>query len=495
MRMTKILATLGPSCNDVEMMKRLIEAGMDGARVNFSHGSHDTHRITVNNLITARTELGRHIPLILDTKGPEIRTGKMKDDAVVTLKAGDKITLTTDEVLGTAERISVSYKQLMDDITVGAKIMVDDGLIELEAKHITGSDVVCVIINGGEIGSNKGINLPSVSVKLPALTEKDINDLKFGVEMGFDYIAASFIQNADDVREIRRVLRQMGGKHIRIISKIENRAGLNNLDEILAESDGIMVARGDLGIEIPPEEVPMAQKDMILKANRMGKLVITATQMLESMTKYPRPTRAEANDVANAVFDGTDAVMLSGETAKGLYPVESIEMMAKIAVKAETDEVHYIKRFRKDSHYDFHVQEFDPLGITNALSYATCMTAEELGVKCIVTVTNSGFTAKNISKFRPTCPILAITNEGYVCRQLNMVWGCAPDMYKSEWQSVGNTAEAVFEIAGESARNSGLAVEGDPVIIVAGVPVGIAGTTNLMKVQLLGVDSSRKIDL
>ncbi len=497
MRMTKIVATLGPASQDVETMKELIEAGMDAARINFSHGDYESHSVIINNLKQARKELNRPIPLILDTKGPEIRTGKMKNNESVELVAGQDFTLTTEDVLGTKDMVSVSYHNFMKDIDVGARIMIDDGLIELYAMKITDRDVVCKVLNGGKISSNKGINLPSAVVHLPTLTEKDIEDLKFGIKMGFDYVAASFIRTENDVLEIRKVLKDNGGSHIRIISKIENREGLDNVEKIIKVSDGLMVARGDLGIEIPPEEVPVAQKNMISLANLMGKTVITATQMLESMTTNPRPTRAEASDVANAVFDGSDAVMLSGETAKGSYPVDSVRMMAKIAVKAETDKIHYKNTFKKGQSYDFHVHEHDPIGITNAISYSTCTTAYELGAKCIVTVTNSGFTARNVSKFRPECPILGISIKETVWRQLNLIWGCFPEILeiKADEEQDLYKSETVFKVADVMAKKSGLAKDGDPIVVVAGLPVGVAGTTNMLRAQMVGNELVRRTEL
>ena len=335
MRKTKIVCTLGPATNDVKIMKQLIQNGMDAARINFSHGTYETHAETIAKLKQAREELNAPIPLILDTKGPEIRVKTFKEDKV-RLEEDATFTLTTREVEGDENIVSVTYADLPKDVHRGSRILIDDGLIELKVEDITETDVVCKVVNGGVVKSRKGVNLPGVEVNLPSLMEKDIEDLKFGVENGFDIVAASFIRSAEDVLKIRRVLEENGGGQMHIISKIENQQGVENIDKILEASDGIMVARGDLGVEIPPEEVPLVQKILIAKANRIGKPVITATQMLESMVHSPRPTRAEANDVANAIFDGSDAIMLSGETAAGAYPLEAVATMARIALKAES---------------------------------------------------------------------------------------------------------------------------------------------------------------
>lgn len=472
MRRTKIVCTLGPATDSVEKIKELIKNGLDAARINFSHGTHESHAVTVGMLKQAREELNTPTPLVLDTKGPEIRVKTIGADKVY-LEAGKKYTLTTREVVGDETIASVTYKGLPEDLTKGAKVLLDDGLIELRVLDITKTDVECEIINGGYLKSNKGINIPGVSINLPSLTERDIADIKFGIEMGFDYVAASFIRSASDVIKIRRVLEQNNGGHIHIISKIENRQGVDNIDEILEVSDGIMVARGDLGVEIPIEEVPLVQKELIKKANRASKLVITATQMLESMITNPRPTRAEANDVANAIFDGSDAIMLSGETAAGSYPVESVATMARIAEKTEGS-IDYIKGLT-------YLPEDSVVNTTNAISYAACTTAAELKTACISTVTKSGFTAKMISKFKPVCPVAASSFDPVVYRQLNLVWGCRPVLIDRIEDD-----EQVFNLARETAVKAGLAKAGDSIVIAVGVPVGISGTTNTIRVEFVG---------
>ncbi len=472
MRRTKIVCTLGPASNTKEKIKELIENGMDAARINFSHGDYDSHGQTVNNLKEAREELNAPIPLILDTKGPEIRIKKFAKSKVY-LESGSTFTLTTRDVEGDGNIVGVTYKDLPKDLKKGSRVLLDDGLLELKVTGLSETDVECEVINGGFLSSNKGVNIPDVYVNLPSLTERDIEDIKFGVKMGFDYIAASFIRSAKDVLKIRRVLEENGGGDIFIIAKIENREGVNNIDEILAVSDGIMVARGDLGVEIPIEEVPLVQKELIKKANAVCKPVITATQMLESMASNPRPTRAEANDVANAIFDGSDAIMLSGETASGKYPVESVSTMARIAVTTEGS-INYIKRL----HQQFYPEQTN---ITNAISYAACTTAAELKTACISTVTKSGFTARMISKFKPTCPIAASSFNERVWRQLNLVWGCRPVLLERILDD-----GKVFELAMETAVKSGLAVNGDTVVIAVGVPVGVSGSTNTMRVEIVG---------
>ena len=474
MRRTKIVATLGPASNTVDICKKLICAGMDAARINFSHGTYESHADVINTLIQARTELNAPISLILDTKGPEIRIKTFEADKVY-LEQGSKFTLTTKDVQGDATQVSITYENLPKDVAHGSRILIDDGLIELLVEHLTETDIECTVVNSGFLSSKKGVNVPDVYVNLPSMTEKDIEDIKFGIQMGFDYIAASFVRSAKDVLKIREVLEENGGTHISIIAKIESRDGVNNIDSILEVSDGIMVARGDLGVEIPPEEVPLVQKLLIKKANTVGKPVITATQMLESMVSNPRPTRAEANDVANAIFDGSDCIMLSGETAKGTYPVESVQMMARIAVKAE-DSIDYRELLQKVD------RSRENVTITNAISRATCTSAADLNAAAIVTVTNSGFTARMIAKYKPACPVLAVSLRELVWRQLNLVWGCRSIMGKVE----NDTEQAVFDLAAGKAVESNLVRNGDLIVVVAGVPVGVAGSTNIIKVQVVG---------
>ncbi len=472
MRKTKIVCTLGPATNDVEIMKQLIQNGMDAARINFSHGTYETHAETIAKLKQAREELNAPIPLILDTKGPEIRVKTFKEDKV-RLEENATFTLTTREVEGDVNIVSVTYADLPKDVHRGSRILIDDGLIELKVEDITETDVVCKVINGGVVKSRKGVNLPGVEVNLPSLMEKDIEDLKFGVENGFDIVAASFIRSAEDVLKIRRVLEENGGGQMHIISKIENQQGVENIDKILEASDGIMVARGDLGVEIPPEEVPLVQKILIAKANRIGKPVITATQMLESMVHSPRPTRAEANDVANAIFDGSDAIMLSGETAAGAYPLEAVATMARIALKAESA-VDYAAKLANTT-------EPARVNITNAISMAACATAAELKTAAITTVTKSGFTARMISRYRPACPLIASTSDETVWRQMNLIWGCKPMLYTGELPRGG-----VFDTALEIAVKSGLLKNGDTVVSALGMPLGFSGATNTLRVDIVG---------
>ncbi|MCL2699879.1 MAG: pyruvate kinase [Defluviitaleaceae bacterium] len=473
MRKTKIVATLGPSSSDIETIKELIKAGLDAARINFSHGTYESHGEVIDRLKEAREALDAPIPLILDTKGPEIRIKTFEKDSIF-LEQGATFTLTTEDITGDETKVSVTYADLPKDVNVGGRVLIDDGLIELTVKSLTDTDVVCEVVNSGYLGSRKGVNIPDVYVNLPSLTEKDIEDIKFGIKQGFDYVAASFIRSASDVSAIRDVLERNGGDDIRIIAKIESREGVDNIDAILEVADGIMVARGDLGVEIPPEEVPLVQKVLIEKANHKGKPVITATQMLESMVSNPRPTRAEANDVANAIFDGSDAIMLSGETAKGKYPVESVRMMARIAQTAESS-VQY-----RDDLAEHHHETFQA-NITNAVGYAACTTAADLNAACIAAVTDQGFTARMISRFRPECPILAITPVERVWRQLNLVWGCVPAL-----AGIIQGSDEVFNAAVKKSMETNLASEGDAVVIAAGVPVGIAGTTNTMRVVIVG---------
>lgn len=470
MRKTKIIATLGPVSNSPEMVKKLIETGMNAVRINFSHGSHESHGETINTVKKVREELGMPIPLILDTKGPEIRTKLLKEEPAK-LEKGNKFTLTTDDIEGDSTKVSVTYEDFAKDLHVGATVLIDDGLIELKVLEINGNDVVCEIINSGMLGSRKGINLPNVSIKLPALTEKDIDDIKFGIKMGFDYIAASFIRSASDVLSIRKVLEENGGSDIKIISKIENREGVDNIDAILEVTDGIMVARGDLGVEIPFEEVPIIQKQLIDKCKAKGKLVVTATQMLESMITNPRPTRAEASDVANAIFDGTDAIMLSGETAKGSFPVEAVNAMVRIATKIESS-IDYVEKFYNNSCSK-------TTNITDAISHATCTTASDLNSPCIVAVTKSGFTVREVSKYRPKSLILGLTPDERVQRQLNLTWGCYPYLVDIDNISSGDLFQNTANIANEK----GFAQKGDVIITVGGTPIGQTGSTNTLKAQ------------
>lgn len=471
MRKTKIICTLGPASQDVETIKKLIISGMDVARINFSHGTHEENQVYIDNLKTAREELEVPVAMVLDTKGPEIRIGKFENDCVE-LKEGDTFILTTDEIIGSKERVSVSYKGLINDVKVGYRVLLDDGLIELLIKDKTATEIICEVKNGGTLSNQKSSNIPEADIKLPALTEKDIDDIKFGIKNGFDLIAASFVRRADDVLAIRKVLKENGGADINIIAKIENPQGVNNIDEILKVTDGIMVARGDLGVEIPLEDVPIVQKQLIEKSYRAGKPVITATQLLDSMIRNPRPTRAEATDIANAIYDGTSSIMLSGETAMGKYPVESLLTMSRIAERAEQS-IDYKKRFTR------HTFDMD-INVTNAISHATCTTAHDLGAKAIITVTTSGSTARMVSKFRPACPIIATTPNKKVQRQLCLSWGVIPLYAKIETDSI-----EIFEHAVAKAMEKGLVVKDDLVVITGGIPSGVTGTTNALKVHIV----------
>ena len=474
MRKTKIVATLGPASNTVEVCKNLIRAGMDAARINFSHGTYETHTEIINTLVQARTEMNAPVSLILDTKGPEIRIREFAEDKVY-LEQGQTFTLTTVATMGDSTKVAITYENLPKDVQRGSRILIDDGLIELVVEKLTDTDIECKVVNSGFLSSKKGVNVPDVYVNLPSLTEKDVEDIKFGIQMGFDYIAASFIRSAKDVVEIREILEANNAGHISIIAKIESRDGVNNIDNILEVADGIMVARGDLGVEIPPEEVPLVQKMLIKKANTVGKPVITATQMLESMVNNPRPTRAEANDVANAIFDGSDCIMLSGETAKGKYPVEAVQMMVRIAVRAE-DSIDYHERLRQAGRSRMGVT------ITNAVSRATCTSAADLNAAAIVTVTNSGFTARMIAKYKPACPVVAVSLREVVWRQLNLVWGCHSIMGEVK----NDTEQEIFDLASTKALESKIVKNGDLIVVVAGVPVGVAGSTNMIKIEVVG---------
>jgi pyruvate kinase len=472
LRKTKIICTLGPAVDNPEILERLMRKGMDAARMNFSHGDHDEHKKRLENFKKVRDKLGLPIPMLLDTKGPEIRIGRF-ESGEATLVEGHPFTLVHDDILGDNTKVSVTYKELYKDVSRATRILINDGLIELEVEQIRGKDIHCTVRNGGSIGDKKGINVPGVEINLPSLTDKDIEDIQFGIENGFDFIAASFVRKAQDVMEIKKILEKNDGHGIMVIAKIENRQGVDNIDEILKVSDGIMVARGDLGVEIPVEEVPIVQKMLIDKCYRNGKPVITATQMLDSMIRNPRPTRAEASDVANAIFDGTSVIMLSGETAAGKYPLESMDTMARIALKAEKA-INYWKEFSA-MRYDMEVS------ITNAISHATCTTAMDLDAVAIVTVTQSGRTARMISRFRPDCPIIATTTSQMVQRQLNMSWGVTPFLVR-----VAQSTDEMFDMGVDKALESGLAKNGDVVVITAGVPAGISGTTNILKVQTVG---------
>ncbi|SCJ56109.1 Pyruvate kinase [uncultured Flavonifractor sp.] len=472
MRKTKIICTLGPAVDSEEMIRKLILAGMNAARFNFSHGTHESHLAQLTKLKRVRDELGIPVAAILDTKGPEIRIKTFKDGRIE-LKKDDTFTLTTAECEGTAERVSVTYANLHNEVAPGNHILVDDGLIDLLVQEIKGQEIVCVVENGGPLSNNKSINIPNVHILLPSLTEKDKEDLKFAAENDFDFIAASFVRKASDVEDIRACLHEYGGDNIRIISKIENREGVDNLEEIIAASDGVMVARGDLGVEIPAQEVPILQKKMIKATTMAGKPVITATQMLDSMIRNPRPTRAEVSDVANAVFDGTSCVMLSGETASGKYPIEAVEAMVS-TVKAAESAINYWGRFRE------HSLQPGVSTINDAITHTCCMTAMDLNATAILAPTESGYTAKVISRFRPACPIVAVCQNEKVRRQLAISWGV-----HSYLTGFVDSTDRLFSMSVEVARKEGAVKCGDTVVITAGVPIGKSGTTNLIKAQVV----------
>jgi len=474
MKKTKIVCTIGPASENPETLLQLINAGMNVARLNFSHGDHQEHLNRIINIREAAKKTGTNIGILLDTKGPEIRTHDMKDGAIE-LREGATIIVSMVEVEGTEEKFSISYPGLVNDVHKGSKILLDDGLIALEVVEIKreSSELVTKILNSGTLKNKKGVNVPGVSVNLPGMTEKDAKDILFGIEQGVDFIAASFVRRATDVLEIRQLLEENGGSYINIIPKIENQEGVDNIDEILAVSDGLMVARGDLGVEIPTEAVPLVQKQLIRKCNEVGKPVITATQMLDSMQRNPRPTRAEASDVANAILDGSDAVMLSGETAAGSYPVESVQTMHNIALSTEKALNHQeiVNYLRKNS---------EP-NMTDAICQSVAHTAINLEVNAIVAPTESGHTARMISKYRPKAPIIAVTYNEAIVRRLSLKWGVYPQM----GQKVSSTDEMLERAVSES-LNTGFVQHGDLIIITGGVPVGEKGTTNLMKVHVVG---------
>lgn len=472
-RKTKIICTLGPATDRDGILEQLIETGMNVARFNFSHGGHEDHRRRYLELKKLRNKLKKPVAALLDTRGPEIRVKDFENGKVV-LHAGEAFTLTTREVMGNEKEVTITYAGLVKDVTAGDRILLDDGLLELQVKEVTDVDILCEVIIGGVLSNHKGVNVPGIFLSLPYISEADREDLLFGVELGFDFVAASFVRTAEDVQEIRELLNSHGGESIQIISKIENKQGVDNIDEILAVSDGIMIARGDMGVEIPLEDVPSIQKKLIQKCYASGKVAITATQMLESMVQHPRPTRAEATDVANAIYDGTSAIMLSGETAAGKYPVESLATMIRIALHTEQD-IDYVQRFCQ------HESCEKSCNITDAISHATCSTAHDLNAAAIITVTKSGSTAHMISKYRPACPIIGCSTNVKVCRQLNLRWGVVSVQTKEE----EDTFE-LFEHSLEEAVQQGLLKKGDIAVITAGIPLGMSGTTNLINVHVVG---------
>lgn len=472
MRKTKIVCTIGPASESVEMLEKLMEAGMNVSRLNFSHGDHEEHGQRIKNIREAAEKLGKTVAILLDTKGPEIRTQTL-ENGVAELKAGEELIISMDEVVGNSKMISVTYPGLIKDVHEGSKILLDDGLIELEVTKVGRNEIKTKILNSGTLKNKKGVNIPNVRVNLPGITDKDAKDIEFGIRQGVDFIAASFVRRASDVLEIREILERHGANKIQIIPKIENREGVENIDEILEVSDGLMVARGDLGVEIPAEEVPLVQKQLIKKCNAVGKPVITATQMLDSMQRNPRPTRAEASDVANAIFDGTDAIMLSGETAAGTYPVEAVDTMHKIAIRTETalNNQSILNTRSKES----------SMTITDAISQSVSHTAYNLNASAIIAPTESGYTARMIAKYRPKAPVVAVTSSQEVCRKMTLVWGVVPQIAEE-----AATTDELFDVAVEASLKTKVVSKGDLVIISAGVPVGEVGTTNLLKVHVVG---------
>ncbi len=472
MRRTKIICTMGPATDDEEVLRNLMLSGMDVARLNFSHGTHEEALERINRIKKVRDELEMPIAILLDTKGPEVRIRDFKEGKAE-LKEGQRFTLCTGDVEGNENQVSITYPDLPKDVKASDRILIDDGLIEMEVISVKSDKIICQVKNGGVISNKKGVNIPNVSLSMPYMSRKDEDDILFGIEQDVDFIAASFVRTASDVKEIKNILQHHGGQRIRVIAKIENAEGVDNIDDIIRESHGIMVARGDMGVEIDMQDLPVIQKSLIKKTYRAGKVVITATQMLDSMIRNPRPTRAETTDVANAIYDGTSAIMLSGETAIGKYPVETVKTMASIAERTEND-IDYVKRLER--------MNFDSrMDVTNAISHATCTTAHDLHAAAIIALTYSGGTAVQISRFRPSCPIIAPTLSVKARRQLNLSWGVIPIM--SEARS--NTDE-LFDHAVECAQSTGLIKDGDLVVITGGAPMGVAGTTNIMKVHLVG---------
>ena len=474
MKKTKIVCTMGPNTDNREIMKELALNGMDVARFNFSHGDHAEHKHRLEILDSVREELGIPIASLLDTKGPEIRTGKLKDGKKVTLKEGDLYTLTTEEIVGDKTRGYINYAGLAEDVKPGDRILIDDGLIELHVREVNGTDIVCRIENGGELGEKKGVNVPGVRVKLPALTDKDKEDIRFGVDAGFDFVAASFVRNADAIREIREILDEKGSA-MQIIAKIENEEGIENIDSIIEASDGIMVARGDMGVEIPAEKVPHIQKMIIRKCNLACKVVITATQMLDSMIRNPRPTRAEVSDVANAVYEGTDAVMLSGETAMGSYPIEAVRMMSQIAEESEKYLDYMFYQRRKVSAENLR-------NISNTVCYSSVATASDLEAPVIVAPSVSGFTTRMLSKWRPKALIAGLSPSMTAVRQMQLYWGVKPFHAKR-----AESTDALLFASVELLKEKGIVKEGEIVVATAGVVTRAnrhepVADTNIMRV-------------
>ena len=460
---------MGPSTGSDDVLRKLMSEGMNVARLNFSHGTHESHLEMINKIKSLRQELNLPVALMLDTSGPEIRLKDFKDGKI-TLEDGQDFTLTSGDFLGDTTKAAITYDNLCNDVKPGGTILIDDGEVELKIKSVNGHDIKCKVINGGEISNHKGVNVPNVRLSLPYLSDKDRSDIIFGIENDIDYIAASFVRCADDVKELKFLLKEHHGENIQIISKIENREGVDNLDEIIAVSDGIMVARGDLGVEIPIKEIPALQKMMIKKCTNAGKPVITATQMLDSMIRNPRPTRAEVTDVANAIYDGTGAIMLSGETAAGKYPLEAVRTMSEIAEYTEQD-INYENRYREQKIADIS-------NVTNAISHATGLTAIDIKADAILTVTQSGYTARMISKFRPPCSIVGFTTDNKTYYQLGLVWGVTP--MKLDYM---NDTNKLLNKAFKLAENAGFVHPGRSAVLTAGLPLGGSAKTNTIRVM------------
>lgn len=474
MKKTKVVCTMGPNTNDRELLKKLIENGMDVARFNFSHGDHEEQKSRMDLLKELRQELNTNTAILLDTKGPEIRTGVLKGGKRIMLKAGEQFTLTTEKIEGDESKVSITYEGLVQDVDAGRVILIDDGLIELKVVGKSEKEIFCEVINGGELGERKGVNVPNVAVRLPAITEKDKDDIRFGVEQGIDFIAASFVRNAECVLEIKAYLKELGAPYVPIIAKVENAEGIKNIDEIIRAADGVMVARGDLGVEIPAEEVPYLQKMIIQKCNMNFKTVITATQMLDSMMRNPRPTRAEVTDVANAVYDGTDAVMLSGETAQGKYPLEALQMM-----------VHIIQNTEQHLDYEGMLEKTGghlKSGVSSAIGYSSVLAASNLNAKCIITPSVSGATARVVSNLRPRQVILGVTPNERTLRRMSIYWGVKP--IKSQ---AFNTTDDICDGAIELAKVKQFVETGEIVVITAGIPSPNvkkerSATSNMMRI-------------
>jgi pyruvate kinase len=467
-RKTKIICTLGPKTEDKDVLRELMLAGMNVARLNFSHEDYEAHERRIKTVKALREELNLPIAIMLDTRGPEIRIKTFENSKVV-LEKGQKFTLTTEDIVGNNERVGITFKKLPLCVKPDTAVLLNDGLIELKVISVTKTEIVCSVVEGGVLSNNKSINIPSCHIEMPYLSKKDEEDLLFGIKQDVDYIAMSFVRSPDDVKEVRNLLNRNGGEEIEIIAKIENHEGINNVDEILRYSDGIMIARGDMGVEIPFEQLPSIQKDIIKKCFRAGKKVITATQMLESMIHAPKPTRAEISDIANAVFDGTSAIMLSGETAVGDYPLQTLKTMASIASYAEST-INYKKNFS--------ALEMEIKNISDAVSHATCAAAMDLNAAAILVVTQSGLTARMISSFRPGPPIIAVTTNKKVFHKLSLSWGVVPAL-----GTMQENTDLLFAHAIDCAKKTGIVKKGDIVVITAGVPVGVSGNTNILKIE------------